>query len=145
MCYWGYALVLGPNYNGGMETDNYKRAYEAVQKAVKKSSNCPQLEKDLISALAKRYTKEAPEDRSALDTAYANAMRKVYANYPDDADVASLFAESLMDLHPWDLYDKHGSAKEWTPEILKVLEGAIWDSPRHAGANHFYIHAVEAC
>jgi len=144
MCYWGYALVLGPNYNGGMEADNYRRAYDAVQKAVKKSIHCPQLEKDLILALTKRYAKTAPKDRSSLDTAYANAMRKIYENYPDDADVASLFAESLMDLHPWDLYDKHGSAKEWTPEILKVLEGAIWDSPQHAGANHFYIHAVEA-
>jgi len=144
MCYWGYALVLGPNYNGGMEADNYPRAYDAAQKALAKSGSCTPKERDLIAALAKRYAKDAPEDRSALDTTYANAMREVYRKYKDDVDVVTLFAESLMDLHPWDLYDKQGNPKAWTPEIVKTLEAAIALSPRHAGANHFYIHAMEA-
>jgi tetratricopeptide (TPR) repeat protein len=144
MCYWGYALVLGPNYNGGMEADNYDRAYRAAQEALSKSAACTPKEKDLIAALTKRYSKVAPEDRSPLDTAYANAMRQVYEKYKGDVDVVTLFAESLMDLHPWDLYDRKGNPKTWTPEIVATLKAAIALSPRHAGANHFYIHAVEA-
>ena len=127
MAYWGFAYVLGPNYNAGMEADNYERAYEAVQKAVELSDQVSPKEKALISALAKRYVKEPIEDRSALDVAYSNAMKRVYKDFANDADVASLYAESIMDLHPWDLWDKEGNTKEWTPEIIRTLEHAHCD------------------
>jgi len=143
MCWWGFAYVLGPNYNAGMEKDNFIRAYEAVQKAKNLSQKATQKEKDLIEALASRYAKDTSIARPKLDSAYALAMRKVYKKYPDDVTIASLFAESLMDLHPWNLFNKDGSAQPWTAEILAVLEKAIKQQPRHPGANHFYIHATE--
>lgn len=145
MAYWGYAYVLGPNYNGGMESDHYERAYNAVQKALQLSKNTTiKKERELIEALSKRYVSEPVDDRSALDIAYSKAMKAVYHNYPNDADVATLYAESLMNLHPWDLQDKEGKDKEWTPEIISILEKIIAEHPKHPGAHHFYIHAVEA-
>ncbi|NJB86730.1 tetratricopeptide (TPR) repeat protein [Lewinella marina] len=144
MPYWGYAYVLGPNYNAGMEKDNYPRAYEAVQRAKNLARmRGTEKEKALINALATRYHRDAPEARSALDQAYAEAMRKVATRFPDDADVLALFAEALMDLHPWDLWDKAGEPRTWTPEILETLDQVLAIAPDHPGANHFYIHAIE--
>jgi len=144
MAYWGFAYVLGPNYNAGMEPDNYERAYVAIQKAVQLSKgNASLKEKALINALAKRYVKAPDDDRNELDVAYSNAMEDVYNNFPDDADVATLYAESMMDLHPWDLWDKKGNTKEWTPKIIATLEHAISLNAKHPGAHHFYIHVVE--
>jgi len=145
MAFWGYAYVLGPNYNGGMENDHYERAYEAIQKAILLSrTNATEKEKGLIQALAYRYVKEPVKDRSSLDSAYAEAMKLLYQKFPNDADVATLYAESLMNLHPWDLQDKAGQDKEWTPEIISLLENIIATHQKHPGAHHFYIHAVEA-
>ncbi|MES2797980.1 MAG: hypothetical protein V4683_18580 [Bacteroidota bacterium] len=143
MCWWGFAYVLGPNYNGGMEKDNFERAYEAVQKAKRFSNSCTQKEKNLIEALSYRYTNDTTVARSMLDSTYALAMRKVYNKYPKDVNIASLFAESLMDLHPWNLWNKDGTIQPWTSEILAVIEKCLQLEPRHPGANHFYIHAVE--
>ena len=145
MAYWGYAYVLGPNYNAGMEDDHYERAHAAAQKALSLAAGCTEKERLLIEALTHRYTAKPPEDRTALDIAFSKAMKMVYEKYPDDADVSALYAESLMNLHPWDLYDKHTrEPKPWTPEIVAVLEHLIKRHPRHPGAPHFYIHAVES-
>lgn len=143
MCWWGFAYVLGPNYNAGMEKDNFQRAYDALQKAKSYSVSCTQKEKDLIEALTHRYSNDTTISRQVLDSAYATAMRSVYKKYSDDVTVAALFAESLMDLNPWNLYKKDGTIQPWTPEILSVLEKCLQIEPRHAGANHFYIHATE--
>ena len=145
MAYWGFAYVLGPNYNAGMEEDNYQRAYQSSQKAVSLAGNCTEKEKALIQALTYRYTPEAPEDRHHLDSAYSSAMKKVYDKYSTDPDVSALYAESLMDMHPWDLYDKKTKEpRPWTTEIVAILEKLIKQYPKHPGAPHFYIHAVEA-
>ncbi|MDB4584156.1 hypothetical protein N9164_13460 [Draconibacterium sp.] len=146
MAYWGYAYVLGPNYNAPkIGPENYEKTYNAIQKALELSTtNCTLKEKALINAMAKRYVKEPVNDRSSLDIAYSNALEKVFKAYPQDADIGTLYAESLMDLHPWDLYTHEGVPKEWTPEILDVLEQVFSLDPKHPGANHFYIHAVEA-
>lgn len=143
MAYWGYAYVLGPNYNAGMESDNYIRAFNAIEKARSLAENASPKENAMIIALAKRYTEEAPEDRLDLDIAYAEAMEKVFDDFPEDPEVGSLYAESLMNLHPWDLWAKNGDVKEWTPEIIETLEHVLEIAPDHIGANHFYIHAVE--
>jgi tetratricopeptide (TPR) repeat protein len=143
MCWWGFAYVLGPNYNAGMEKDNFQRAYEAIQKAKSKSVFCTQKEKDLIKALTFRYNSDTTISRNILDSSYAVAMREVYKKYPDDITLASLFAESLLDLHPWNLWHKNGIMQPWTPEIIAVLEKCLQFDPRHVGANHFYIHAME--
>lgn len=145
MAYWGYAYVLGPNYNAGMEEDNFTRAYEATIKAQSLSAKCTQKEIALIKALTSRYVKQAPADRKPLDIAYAAAMKKVYAQYPADPDIGALYAESLMDIHPWDLYDKQTKKPHpWTLELVTVLEQLIKANPVHPGAHHFYIHALEA-
>lgn len=144
MCFWGYAYVLGPNYNGGMEPDNYERAYKAIQQALKLKDKATEKEKALIKALSKRYVAKSIEDRSSLDRAYSEAMKEVAKQFSDDNTIAALYVESIMDLHPWDLYDKKGGAKPWTPEIVMLLEKILKRDPKHIGANHFYIHAVEA-
>ncbi|MFD2892733.1 hypothetical protein ACFS5J_11995 [Flavobacterium chuncheonense] len=145
MAFWGYAYVLGPNYNAGMESDNYERAYNAIQKAIALlNENTPIVEKDLIHALATRYVALPVEDRSDLDKKYAIEMGKIFQNYPDDPDIGFLYAESQMNLHPWDLYDKQGNPKEWTPEILRTINHVLKKSPKHCGIHHLNIHAVEA-
>ena len=144
MCYWGFALVLGPNYNAGMEPDNYQRAWNALQKAIAVSEKASEKEKALISSLANRYVAEPLEDRRQLDLDYSAAMKNLYENYDDDPEIAALYAESVMDLYPWDLYDKDGEPKEWTPGVIALLEKVMRDYPDHPGAHHFYIHATEA-
>ncbi|UWX54966.1 hypothetical protein NYZ99_19965 [Maribacter litopenaei] len=144
MAYWGYAYVLGPNYNAGMEDDNYERAYEAIQKALDLSKNSTnEKEKGIIYAMSKRYVKEPAVDRRHLDVAYSGAMRLLYEQYPNDSEIGTLYAESLMNLHKWDLYEKDGQIKPWTPEILEALQNVLSIHPNHPGANHFFIHAVE--
>jgi cytochrome c551/c552 len=115
MCHWGFAYVLGPNYNSGMEPDHYARAYGAIQKALKWSSSATPKEKALIKAMSARYVAEPVEDRHDLDSAYMLAMKAVHAQYPEDVDIAAMYAESLMDMHPWDLWDKEGNPRSWTP------------------------------
>lgn len=145
MAYWGFAYVLGPNYNAGMEPDNYQRAYDAVQKAKELASkNASQKEKDLINALSKRYVQFPVEDRSELDLEYSNALREVYNKYSYDADVAALYAESIMDMFPFDLWDENGNPRERTNEIVQVVNKALEIDPKHPGAHHFKIHMLEA-
>jgi tetratricopeptide (TPR) repeat protein len=143
MGWWGFAYVLGPNYNAGMEKDNFVRAYEAVTKAKSLAQFASPKEKDLIEALAHRYSKDTTIARTQLDSAYAIAMKKVHLKYPDDADIASLYAESLMDLHPWNLWLKNGKMQPWTPQIIAALQQCLKINPKHVGGNHFYIHATE--
>jgi tetratricopeptide (TPR) repeat protein len=143
MAYWGIALAKGPYINRTtMDADGVKVAWEAIGKARALESGARPVERALIDALSKRYAKEPPKDRSSLDLAYANAMRQVWREHPDDTDVGTLFAESLMDLHPWDLWVA-GKPREETSELIAVLEPALERDPCHPGANHLYIHAVE--
>ncbi|WP_127130563.1 tetratricopeptide repeat protein [Pseudoflavitalea rhizosphaerae] len=145
MAYWGFAYVLGPNYNAGMEEDNFQRAYEAAMKAKSLSRSCTPKEVALIDALSARYVAQPPASRIELDIAYAAAMNKVYTQFPNDPDIGALYAESMMDIHPWDLYEKDTKKpKAWTPELLSVLEHLMKINPKHPGAHHFYIHALEA-
>jgi tetratricopeptide (TPR) repeat protein len=144
MAYWGFSYVLGPNYNAGMEADNYERAYAAIQRAIKLSANCTVKEKALIDALAKRYPASPVDDRKPYDEAYSKAIMEVHEQFPEDADIAALYAESLMDLHPWDLWEHDGQPKPWTPGIITALEKLMADNPSHIALNHYYIHAVEA-
>ena len=144
MSYWGQALTLGPNINAPMDASDESRVVEAVNKALSLMDNASPKEKALINAIAKRYVANPPADRHPLDEAYAAAMREVHQQYPEDPDVAALSAEAIMDLHPWDYWLKDGTPQPWTPEILEVLEGVLASNVNHPGANHFYIHAVEA-
>src|SRR5437868_1058311 len=138
MCWWGYAYVLGPNYNAGMEKDNFIRAFNAVEEAVRLSGDCTRKEQQLIKALWHRHSADTSAERAKLDASYADAMREVYKMFPDDATIASIFAESIMDMHPWQLWNKDGTPQSFTPEIITVLEKALKQEPKHIGANHFY-------
>lgn len=144
MAYWGMAYVLGPNINLPMDSGVVHSSYEAIQKAISLLDNETQREKDYVMALAKRYSKEKLEDRSPLDQAYSDAMRELANKYPDDLDASTMFAESIMDLHPWDYWLKDGTPQSWTSEILSTLERVMEKDSTHHGANHLYIHAVEA-
>ncbi|WP_454064821.1 hypothetical protein [Candidatus Nitrospira salsa] len=144
MCYWGEALVLGPNINAPMDASVVPQAYALAQKAVAQSGTATPKEQALIQAVAARYAEHVIADRSHLDQDYANAMRTVANQFPDDAVIGSLFAESLMDLHPWDFWTKDGEAKPWTPEIIETLEVVLRQNPTNPLANHLYIHMMEA-
>ncbi|HEX9252660.1 MAG TPA: hypothetical protein VF870_10485, partial [Ignavibacteriaceae bacterium] len=144
MAYWGMAYVLGPNINLPMDSGVIHTSYEAIQKAILMLDDESQREKDYVMALSKRYSNEKLDDRTPLDQAYSDAMRELAKNYPEDLDAATMFAESIMDLHPWDYWLKDGTPQPWTPEILSTLEGVIEKETNHHGANHLYIHAVEA-
>jgi tetratricopeptide (TPR) repeat protein len=145
MCYWGTALVLGPNINAGMEKEAVPLAWEALQTAIRLSQRptTSAREKAMIQALAQRYTAQPVEDRTSLDRAYMKAMRQVVQRYPQDLDVATLFAEALMDTMPWDYWQADGQPKPDAVEILTVLEQVLKQNSNHPGANHLYIHAVE--
>lgn len=144
MAYWGMAIVLGPNINAPMEGSDVPTAFEAVQKALTLIDTETDKEKDYIYALSKRYGEEYTQERGNLDSAYADAMRKLAEKYPEDLHAATMFAESLMDLHPWDYWLRDGTPQPWTGEILATLENVLLKDPEHMGANHLYIHAVEA-
>lgn len=144
MCNWGIALVLGPNINAAMDTEVVSEAWQAIQNAIALSKTANEHEKAYIQALAKRYSVEAAEDRSTLDVAYAAAMRDLAQRYPDDLDAATLFAEALMDTSPWKYWTEDGEPTPDAHDILATLESVIERNPNHPGANHLYIHAVEA-
>jgi len=141
---WGIALAVGPNYNMDVDADREKLAYATIQKAAKLGEHAPQVERDYVSALAARYSGDATPDYQKLAANYAAAMKALSEKYPDDLDAATFYAESLMDLNPWRLWTHDGQPGENTEEIVRVLESVLARDPNHAGANHFYIHAVEA-
>ncbi len=147
-CFWGVSLTLGPNYNlPFLSEERAKLAYAALQQAQRNAASASPVEQVLVAALAKRY----PSDR-ALDpvaalpvmTAYADAMREVAGRFPRDLDVQTLYAESLMNLHAWKLWSPDGKPAPGTNEILATLESVLAQDPQHLGANHYYVHAIEA-
>jgi tetratricopeptide (TPR) repeat protein len=144
MAQWGIGLSLGPNINMPVKPDAEKAAYEATQKAVAMLGNASDAEKDYINALAKRYSIEPDADLKKLDLEFKEAMRALKDKYSDDLDAAALYAESMMDLKPWQLWTPDGKPAEGTMEIIEVLESIMKRDPMHPGANHYYIHAVEA-
>jgi tetratricopeptide (TPR) repeat protein len=141
---WGIAMAVGPNYNLDVDADREKLASETIRKAKKLAEHAPAIEQDYVNALASRYSSDAAPDYKKLAHSYADEMRRVSKQYPDDLDAATLYAESLMDLNPWKLWSLDGRPGENTEEIIRVLESVLSREPLHAGANHYYIHAVEA-
>jgi hypothetical protein len=144
MAWWGIALALGPNYNLPVEPAAEKAAFEAIQKAMALQDNASEPERAYINALGFRYSNDPKADLHQLDAAYRNAMAKLVQHYPDDLDAATLYAGSVMNLNPWKLWSHDGRPNEGTEEILAVLESVLKRDPNHLGANHYYIHAVEA-
>ena len=144
MCYWGIALAYGPHVNAPMDTASGVAAYAAVQKGLSLQSHATASERAYIEALAQRYEADPPADRTRLDTVYSSAMGKVAHAYPKDLDAATLYAESLMDLRPWNYWHPDGTPYSGTNEIIHQLKKVLTRNPNHPGACHYYIHAVEA-
>jgi tetratricopeptide (TPR) repeat protein len=144
MCYWGAALAMGPNINLPMDLKDEPAANALAQKALALAAKVSESERTYIEALAKRYAAEPGENRSARDQAYADAMREAATRHPEDPDAATLFAEALMDLQPWDYWTHDGRPKGNSEEVVTILERVLKKHPNHPGACHYYIHAVEA-
>jgi tetratricopeptide (TPR) repeat protein len=144
MAYWGIAYALGPNINLDVDPQREQAAYEAVQKALEISKNAPENERAYVETLAKRYSNDPNADLKKLAVEYKDAMKQLVQRYPDDLDLATLYADALMNLHPWKLWTPDGKPTEGTEEMVAVLESVLKRSPNHPGANHLYIHAIEA-
>jgi tetratricopeptide (TPR) repeat protein len=143
MAYWGHALVLGPNINAPMDPADEPKAYELAQKAVALKGRATRREQMYIDAVAERYTGRA-EDRQKADKAYADAMARLVAAFPDDVDARVLYSEALMDLMPWSYWTRDGRPQEGTAQIIESLERAIAKNQNHPGALHLWIHLWEA-
>ncbi len=145
LCFWGEALVLGPNINAPMTPEANTAALSALAKAVELAAAAPARDRALVEALRSRYSADPKAERAALDAAYAAAMKKVAARYPAEDTVQTLYAEALMDTQPWDYWEGGGAKpKGHGAEIVATLEKVLKRSPDHPGAIHLYIHAVEA-
>lgn len=144
MCVWGQALVLGPNINLPMDPSLAKDATALASRAAALAASARPADRALIQALQARYVDPAPDDRSALDRAYADALARVVEQFPEDDDAATLYAEALMDLSPWAYWAADGTPAEHTPRLVGELERVLARNPRHIGAMHYYIHATEA-
>ena len=145
MPWWGIAYANGININDPAMTEKRSAdAREAADKAMARLENASDVEKALVRAMDARYVMPIPEDRMPLDEAYAIKMQEAYLQFPNDGDVASLFAESLMNLQPWDYWTDEGAPKGRIDDIVSALQGVLEQNPSHPGANHFLIHATEA-
>lgn len=147
MAWWGYAWVLGPNINASMDISLIGEANHAVQKAKAYKEKLSHKEKMFIDAIEKRYPAVAPADPKEMikySEAFAEEMRRMHEAFPDDPNITTIFAESLLDLHPWNYWTKDGEPLPWVKEIQDLLESALKADPNHHGANHYYIHTMEA-
>jgi tetratricopeptide (TPR) repeat protein len=144
MAHWGIALALGPNYNVDVDPPREKQAAQEIKTAAELARNGPQPEKDYIATLSRRFSGAENPDLKALANDYAAAARELSAKYPDDLDAATLAAEAMMDLRPWKLWTIDYKPAEGTEQIVAILESVLKRDPDHIGANHLYIHAVEA-
>lgn len=142
MLHWAQALSYGPNINDFGYTAS-PEALSASGKAIEFSARCSEKEKALIEAQQVRYSYDSSQTRSMLNQLYVDKMKDAYEKFPDDADVASLYADAMMLQHPWDLWNIDGTPKPWTPLIRDVIEKVLAKNPNHPGANHYYIHVME--
>ena len=147
MCWWGLALAEGHNINAPLSDEGGRRAFQAIERAKELTESVTPIERRLIEALGERYGPDPSSDRLALDSAYSRVMAGVVREHPDDADVATLFGASLMNLSPWNYWDgpyEQRTAKSGTELIVETLEWALRLEPKNPGACHYYIHLMEA-
>ena len=147
MPWWGVGIALGLNYNRDvtkLEGERLTRAFDAAQKAVALSRGGSPVEAALAEALATRYSRDPNADPNVLNAQYREAMRQAYARYPDDPEVGTAYADAVMNLRPWQLWAPDGTPGPDTLELVKVLEAVLRRHPNHPGANHYYVHSVEA-
>jgi tetratricopeptide (TPR) repeat protein len=144
MPYWGLAMVLGPNYNATLNPTSLDEINDAINKAMKYSVSATPSAKALISALRQRFPEKEVKDMTPYNEAYSASMKKAHEEFPTDINIAALYVDAMMNEHPWDLWFRDGTAKQWTPAIVETLEKLLAIAPNHVGANHMYIHLMEA-
>jgi tetratricopeptide (TPR) repeat protein len=145
MPWWGIAFANGPHINNpALPSERARAAWDALEKARERAPQASRLERELIEAMAARYSADFDAPRAALDQAFADSMRQVWRAHPDDADVGTWFAEALADLHPWDLWTLDFREKPGTAELVSTLERVLVLQPNHPGACHLQIHTLEA-
>jgi tetratricopeptide (TPR) repeat protein len=145
MAYWGKALALGPNINDPKpDMKREQSAYEAIQQAMKLRHSTNQKEQDLVEAMATRFADSTAVNRDSLGKLYAVATTALAQRYPTDPEVLTLYADAVMNTMPWDYYDKQGTPRPGIPEAVRALEQIIAADRNHPGAQHLYIHIVEA-
>ena len=147
MPYWGMAHAMGPNPNSRyarMPDDPFGEGFKAITKARSLAENANDYERDLINSLYVLYDKKTNPDNDKRDVAYLNAARKLLKKYPDDPDVGALYAAAYMSIGRWDYWDAEGRPKSETATVAKALERLLDVEPEHPGANHLYIHLLEA-
>jgi len=144
MCYWGIAMTEGGNYNHPTDAEREAKALAAVKQAQALAAGASPAERAIIEAVAKRHSADPQAKREALDQAYANAMREVARQFPNDLEANTFFADSMMNLRPWNLWTREGAPQPGTEELVQTLERVLARNPNHPGALHLYIHAVEA-
>lgn len=143
MLYWAEALAYGPNINDAAYSER-PEPLDAARKARALAVGSSAKEKALIDAMLTHYSDNSSKERSQLNENYLEAMKNIYRQFPKDADVAALYADAIMNMHPWDIWEHNGKPKPWTPELISVLENILKTTPDHPGANHYYIHTMEA-
>jgi tetratricopeptide (TPR) repeat protein len=144
MLHWAQALAYGPNIND-LGYAASPEALAATQEAKKWSSTASPVEAALINAMNVRYTADSADiNRASLNELYTQQMKVLYGKFPTHPDVQALYADAMMLQHPWDLWNIDGTPKQWTPAIRAVLEKLLAKTPNHPGANHYYIHVMEA-
>ncbi len=147
MPWWGVGIALGLNYNrdvAKLEGERLQRAYDAAQKAVALSRSGSPIEAALADALATRYSLDPNADPNELNRRYRSAMGDIHQRFPDDPEIATMYADAVMNLRPWELWTQDGTPAPDTLELVSVLESVLRRYPDHPGANHYYVHAVEA-
>jgi tetratricopeptide (TPR) repeat protein len=150
MCFWGEALATGPNINvtakgkAIMSPEEQVAAFKALEDAVTLTNGKPDIERDLIQALTKRYAPAPVDDRTALDQAYAAALGELVTKYPADDDIAAMYAEAWMNTMPWNYWSDSETPRPEIVPVIAALESTIARSPKHPLALHLYIHAMEA-
>ena len=147
MIYFGLAHAAGPNPNSryaNLPDDPQGTGLAAIQKAMSLIANGDQREQAMVRALNVLYDKSAIPDNAQRDAAYLEAMRSLYARYPGDPDIATMFAAAYMCMGRWDYWLADGSPKPGTADAMAALEHAMVVEPYHPGANHLYIHLMEA-
>jgi tetratricopeptide (TPR) repeat protein len=144
MCFWGIAITEGSNYNHPTDAEREARALAAVKQAAALAAGTRPEERALIDAVARRHAADPAATRATLDAAYASALRDAARRFPDDLEIATFFADAMMNLRPWNLWTADGAPQPGTEELVQTLERVLAREPRHPGALHLYIHAVEA-
>ena len=147
MPFWGMAHAMGPNPNSRyarMPDDPRGEGFKAINKALDRINRATPLEAKLIRALYVLYDSKTIPDKDKRDQAYLSAMRSLNQEYPDDPDIAALYAASYMSIRRWDYWDKEGNPKDETIPVAEALEHIIAQDISHPGVFHLHIHLIEA-